>query len=123
MPSGRRRETAEPIYKPPDSLQYKYCMKTLYRHGCPRSLAFGDRGVACPKLAKFRQPHRRWLADYFPISSHNDPRSLPSNIVRHVLFAPPVSRKPPEVAKKSRNSLSWRILQGTSLFSIFYSAT
>src|ERR1039458_728926 len=29
--------------------------------------------------AEGRWPHRRCLADYFPLSSHNDPRSLPSN--------------------------------------------
>jgi hypothetical protein len=34
---------------------------------------------------------------------------------RHVLFAPPVSQKQPEEAETSRNSLSWKILQGTPL--------
>ena len=43
--------------------------------------------------------------------------------VRRVLFAPSFSRKLPEEAETPRNSLSWRILQGTSLFSRFYSAT
>jgi hypothetical protein len=31
-------------------------------------------------------------------------------------FAPPFSRKLPEEAEMSRNSLSWTILQGTPLF-------
>jgi len=44
-------------------------------------------GAPCERIAS-RWPHRRWLAapqveqvlaDYFPVLSHNDPRSLPSN--------------------------------------------
>jgi len=64
------------------------------------------------------------LADNYPPSSHNNPQKSsfkPSS--RHLLFAPFSSRKRPTEAKTSRNSLSWTILQGTSLFSIFYSAT
>jgi hypothetical protein len=44
-------------------------------------------------------------------------------IVRHLLFAPLFSWKLPEEAEAARNSLSRNILQGTSLFSIFCSAT
>src|ERR1039458_4494914 len=42
---------------------------------------------------------------------------------RYVLFAPSSSRKLPEGAETARNSFDRNILQGTSLFSIFCSAT
>jgi len=76
-----------------------------------------------------RSPRRRSLAapqvlaDYFPTSSHNDSRSIPSNTVRHVLFAQPFSRKWLGEDEMARNSFAWYILQRTSLFSIFCSAT
>ena len=44
-------------------------------------------------------------------------------IVPAVLFAPPAIRKLSAEAKTARNSLSWTILQGTSLLSRFYRAT
>ncbi len=64
------------------------------------------------------------VADYFHNSSHNDPRSLPTNHHPGTSSSRrPFSRKQPTEAKTARNSLSWNILQGTSLFSIFCSAT
>jgi hypothetical protein len=63
-------------------------------------------------------------ADYFPTLLHSDPQKSSIKLSsRHVLFAPPFSRKRSTEAKTPRNSLSWTILQGTSLFSRFYSET
>ena len=93
--------------------------------GCPRSLAFGDLGYHEPMRANSeRLAAPQVLADYFLNSLHNDPQksSSPSSSW-HLLFAPPFSRKPPKEAETPRNSLSWTILQGTSLFSRFYGAT
>ncbi len=76
-----------------------------------------------------QSPHRRSspgrpvLADNFPTSSHNNPQKLSLQSSRHVLFAPPSSRKRPIEAETARNSFVRNILQGTSLFSIFCSAT
>jgi hypothetical protein len=47
----------------------------------------------------------------------------PGGVLPGSSSAPPSSRKLPEVAETPRNSLSWTILQGTSLLSGFYSAT
>ena len=74
------------------------------------------------------------LADNYHPSSHNVFRSLPSNHRPGTPFslgAPGPShsgtrettRKWPAEAETSRNSFAWNILQGTSLFSIFCSAT
>jgi hypothetical protein len=91
--------------------------------GCPWSLAFGDRG--------YHEPHARsasaWTASPLQIISLLR-RTMISEvflqiIVRHLLFAPLFSRKRLGEAETARNSLSWNILQGTSLFSRFYSAT
>ena len=51
------------------------------------------------------------------------PEVFLQDTVRHVLFASPFSRKRPTEAETTRNSLSWTILQGTSLLSRFYGAT
>jgi len=64
------------------------------------------------------------VADNFPLSSHNDSqKSSFKSSFWYVLFAPLFRRKRPVEAETARNSLSWTILQGTSLFSIFCSAT
>ena len=55
-----------------ETTNYRLC-------GCPRSLAVGDRGFHKSHGAKCRPPGRQALADNYPTSSHNDPRSLPSN--------------------------------------------
>jgi hypothetical protein len=59
------------------------------------------------------------FADYFPHSSQNDLQNSTFKIIvpARALRA---SFQPAE-AETSRNSLSWTILQGTSLFSGFYS--
>ena len=63
-------------------------------------------------------------ADYSFTSSHNNSqKSSFKSSSPHVLFAPHFSRERAAEAETPRNSLSWRILQGTSLFSRFYSAT
>src|ERR1035438_7361275 len=55
---------------------------------------------------------------------HNDPqKSSFKSSSRHIVFAPPFSRKLPKETETPRNSLSMRILHGTSLLSGFYSAT
>jgi hypothetical protein len=62
------------------------------------------------------------VAYYFTCLLHNHPRSLLQTSSRHVLSAPPSSRKPPTEAETAHNSFARNILQGTSLFSIFCSA-
>ena len=87
----------------------------------------GTRESMKPLRAKSeRLPRRRWpqvLADYFPSSLHNNPQKLSLKSPRRLLFTPLFSRKRLEEAKTSRNSFARNILQGTSLFSIFCSAT
>ena len=81
-------------------------------------------GIPRTPYAKHMGLDGQSLADYFLTSSHNDSqKSSFQSSSRHVLFVPLFSRKPPTEAKTARNSLSWKILQGTSLFSIFCSAT
>jgi hypothetical protein len=50
------------------------------------------------------------VADNYLTSLHNDFRSLPSNMVRHVLFASLVSQKLLAEAETACNSLSRNIL-------------
>jgi hypothetical protein len=61
------------------------------------------------------------LADHFLTLSHNDPGSLSSN--HRPGTSPPSSRNLLAEAESTHNSFHWTILQGTSLFSRFYSAT
>ncbi len=63
------------------------------------------------------------LADNFPTSCTMISEVFLQTSSRRLLFAPLFSRKRLGEAKTSRNSLSRNILQGTSLFSIFCSAT
>ena len=86
----------------------------------PTQLGTGDSTNPCREA---RPSGRQAFADNYRPSLHNDPRSLPSDIVLGVLFAPSVSRKLPAEAETARNSFAWNILQGTSLLSIFCSAT
>jgi hypothetical protein len=91
--------------------------------------------LAAPQVPrKRRPPGRQTLADNYHPSSHNVFRSLPSNHRPGTPFslgAPGPShsgtrettRKWPAEAETSRNSFARNILQGTSLFSIFCSAT
>jgi hypothetical protein len=88
--------------------------------GYPRSLAFMDPGFRESHGAQAPSARAASPCRLFPHFVHNDLRSHPSNIVPG---RPLRAANQPEEAKTTRNSLSWNILQGTSLFSIFCSAT
>ncbi len=87
----------------------------------PRIWGPGKPRTPCAKRARL---DGQSLADYFFTSSHNDSqKSFFKSSTRYILFARSFSRKLPVEAETSPNSLSRRILQGTSLLSGFYSAT
>jgi hypothetical protein len=98
-------------------------INSLVMPSAPRPTHLGTGDSTNPMPRKRRPSGRQAFADNYRPSLHNDPRSLPSDIVLGVLFAPSVSRKLPAEAETARNSFAWNILQGTSLLSIFCSAT
>ena len=63
-----------------------------------------------------RLSHRKWLQIISPFRCTMIPEVFLPITERHVLFAPPISRKRPVEAETFRNSLSWKILQVTPLF-------